>query len=573
MAEQTIEGLTRKSDLKNKHNVLKQEYDQSWKTHHKLLSDFIFPSLGRFDDTDVVPNEYKDRYGEIISGEAIHDLNILAAGLQSGLTSPARPWFRLTLQDKDLSRFRAARIWLDETRDRMLAVMQASNFYTSVHSVFLELGGFSTGNMFIDKDKNSVIRCRPFTMGEYYINHDQNQRVDTLCRPFKMQAINLVKMFGEDNVSESVHRKVFRPTGNASTGNSSLYEWIDVVHFVEPNKNKTVGKLDNRNMNFQSTYYEVKDLTDNEQDKFLKDSGYKNVPFMAIRWATVGNDVYGTGVGDAALGDTKMLQKLVKKYLIAIDKTIDPPLNAPSSMIAVKPSTLPGGVSYYDVTQPQSALTATYQINFSFAEALEMVKEVKSEIRKYLHADLFQMLANLDRSSITAFEVAKRLEEKQLSVGPLIERFHPEFADPAINRIFQIMDDAGMISNPPPELEGQDIQIEIISVLAQAQKLVGTVAIEQTSSFVGNLAGVQPNVLDVLNFDKQIRKYADLVGLDENMLRSEEEVTAIRSERARQEQAREQGEAMLNAAKGAELLSKANTGGNNALSALTGSQQ
>lgn len=570
---ETSQGISRKDDLKNKHTTLKQEYDASWKPHHKVLSEYLYPSLGRFDDQEEVPNFNKDRFSSVISGEAIHSLNILAAGLLSGLTSPARPWFRLTTQDKSLAKFRTAKIWLDQTRDRILSVMAASNFYTSVHSINLEIGAFGTGAMFIDSDTVSTIRCKTFTMGEYYINHDHSQRVDTLCRPFKMQAINVVNMFGKENVSERVKNKVFSPRLGTSSKSSSAFDWIDVVHFVQPNKNRMPEKSDNRNMPFQSVYYETTGLTSEEDKKFLSDSGFNTLPFMGIRWAVAGSDVYGIGPGTAAKGDTKMLQKIVSKYLAAINKTIDPPMNAPISMLSSKKSTVPGGVNYVDALKGAQSFGPTYQINFNFAAALEMINSVKGEIRRYLHSDLFQILANLERSNITAFEISKRLEEKRLTVGPLIERFHPEFADPAINRIFQIMSDAGMISDPPPELEGKEIQIEIISVLAQAQKLVGTVSIEQTTSFAGNLAGVKPEVLDVLNFDEMVREYSDLTGNPERMLVSEEEVALIRQERARQAQAQAQGDAMLQAAKGAELLSNTNMGENNALNALVGGQQ
>lgn len=570
MAEQT-KGLSRKNDFKNKHNVLKQEYDKSWKTHHKLLRDYLFPSLGRFDDTDNIANDHRDRFGEIISGEAMHSLDVSAAGLQAGLTSPARPWFKLTLADQELAKFRAAKIWLDDTTDRILRVMFSSNFYTAVHSIYREIFAFGTGLMFIDQDPKTVIRCRPFTMGEYYINHDHNQRVDTMCRPFKMQAINLVNMFGEDNVSEAVMNKI-KSSSSGDPKTSSIYDWIDLVHFVEPNKNREFGKEDNKNMAFQSVYYETSNLKVDEQEKFLSDKGYNDVPFMGIRWSSIGNDVWGTGPGSSAKGDSKMLQTMMKKYLAAINKTIDPPMNAPAGMIAVKKSTLPGGVNYFDISQGNQGFSPTYQINFNFEAALEMIKEVKNEIRRYLHADLFQLLANLERSNITAFEISKRLEEKRLTVGPLIERFHPEFADPAINRIFKIMQTAGMIKPPPPELEGKEIQIEIISILAQAQKLAGTVVHEQVAGFAGNLAAVDPTVLDVLDLDKRLRKYSELSGDDEEMLRSEEDIVFIRSERAKKIQAQEQGEAMLRAAEGAKLLSETDTGSNNALTGVMGRQ-
>ena len=565
-----IKGQSRREAFESKCNTLKMEYDQSWKSHHKELSTYLFPRRGRFDDSEQIPNDGKKRNSAIISGEGSHSLNVLAAGLQSGLTSPARPWFKLTLEDPDLSKNRNARMWLDDTRDRILRVMAGSNFYTAVHGIYLELGVFGTGTMFIDKDRESVIRCRPFTMGEYYINHDQNQRVDTLCRIFKMQAINVVNMFGKENVSKTVWDKVFSPVSGTGTKASSIYDWIDIVHFAEPNKNREIGKTDNKNMKFQSVYYEKNRVAQDEIGKLLSDSGYGVQPFMGVRWSTVANDIYGRSPGMDALGDVKMLQKMEDKYLAAINKVIDPPINVPQTMKSAKKSTVPGGLNYYDVSQGNQSMHATYQINFDFGAAQSKIEAVKAEIRRYMHSDLFQTLANLDRANITAFEISKRLEEKRLTVGPLIERFSPEFGEPAVIRIFEIMREGGLIDNPPPDLEGENIQIEIISVLAQAQKAAGTVPIEQVVSFAGNLAGVEPKILDVIDFDTIIRKYSDLLGNDTELLFPPEVVEAIRTARQAQQQAQQQGEAMLNAAKGAELLSKTDTGENNALSRIMG---
>jgi DNA-binding IscR family transcriptional regulator len=42
------------------------------------------------------------------------------------------------------------------------------------------------------------------------------------------------------------------------------------------------------------------------------------------------------------------------------------------------------------------------------------------------YADLFLMLANDDRSNVTATEIAERHEEKLLMLGPVLERLHNE---------------------------------------------------------------------------------------------------------------------------------------------------
>ena len=66
------------------------------------IKQYIVPSRGRFDaDT---PDNALDM-SKILDPTATRDIAIAASGMQGGLTSPARPWFKLTLQDKDLAKF------------------------------------------------------------------------------------------------------------------------------------------------------------------------------------------------------------------------------------------------------------------------------------------------------------------------------------------------------------------------------------------------------------------------------------------------------------------------------------
>ena len=55
---------------------------------------------------------------------------------------------------------------------------------------------------------------------------------------------------------------------------------------------------------------------------------------------------------------------------------------------------------------------------------------------------------------------------------------------------------SGLIPEPPTEAEGAPLKVEYISLLAQAQKAVGTQSITAAASFVGNLAQFNPDVLD-----------------------------------------------------------------------------
>ena len=104
--------------------------------------------------------------------------------------------------------------------------------------------------------------------------------------------------------------------------------------------------------------------------------------------------------------------------------------------------------------------------------------------------------------------------------------------------------------------------------MAQAQKLVGVGAIERISSFVGNLAGVDPTVLDKMDLDQAIDQYGQAVSAPPDIIRSDDAVAAIREQRAQQQQAQQAAEMVQQGAQGAKLLSETDTSTENGLTAL-----
>jgi hypothetical protein len=125
-----------------------------------------------------------------------------------------------------------------------------------------------------------------------------------------------------------------------------------------------------------------------------------------------------------------------------------------------------------------------------------------------------------------------------------------------------------MLPPPPEELQGSELKIEYISMLAQAQKAVSTGSIERLFSFVGNLAAANPAVLDKIDMDEGVDIYADLLGAPPSVVVPDEEVQRNRDARAAQaaqaaraEQAAQIAPAMRDGAEAARVLSEVDTGG------------
>jgi hypothetical protein len=259
-----------------------------------------------------------------------------------------------------------------------------------------------------------------------------------------------------------------------------------------------------------------------------------------------------------------------KKKSQAIEKMVSPPMTGPTSMQNRRASILPGDITLVDVREGQAGFRPVYEINPRVNELVMDIQEYQSRIRKAFFEDIFLMFADSDRRQITATEIDARREEKLLALGPVLEQLNQDLLDPLIDITFMIMLRQGRIPDPPKEIQGQDLKVEYISIMAQAQKLAGIASIERFAGFAQNLIAANPESLDKIDTDQMLDVYGDRLSIQPGIVRTDEDVAAIRQNRA-QQQAQQQ--AVANIQQGAAAmkdLSSADTEGDNALTRLIG---
>ena len=522
----------------------------SWVAHWKEISDYLLPRSGRFfiQDRD---KGYR-RHNNIYDSTGTRALRVLAAGMMAGMTSPARPWFRLGIADKDLMKNHAVKVWLNEVTRLMLEVFSKGNTYRALHHMYEELGAFGTSASVVMDDYNDVIRHYPLTTGEFAIATDYRGQVNTLYREFQKTVAEVVGEFGINNVSSTVKNMHDR---------GSLDQWVTIVHAIEPRIDRDVTKKDDKNMPYSSCYFEL----NGEKNQYLRESGFKVFPALCPRWTTSGGDIYGNSPGMEALGDIKQLQHEQLRKAQGIDYKTKPPLQVPTSMKNRDIETLPGGISFVDSTGNTQGIQTAFEVNIDLSHLLMDIQDCRGRIEKTFYADLFLMLANQTDTRMTATEVAERHEEKLLMLGTVIERLQNELLDPLIEMTFNRMLDAGIVPPPPEELQGMSLDVEFVSMLAQAQKAVSTNGIDRFMGNLGAVAQYKPEVLDKFNADKWADIYSDVLGVDPELIKSDEDVAAIRQQRAKAQQDAQQQQQMAQGAQTAQTLSQADTSGQNGL--------
>jgi hypothetical protein len=552
--------------LRKKGGQLVKDRDSSWLAKWKNMRDFLAPNDGQFEGDRPNDGERRDR--KMNNKRPMRSAQIAAAGMASGMASQARPWFALSAPN-GVQESAAIDRWLYEVADAIRLVLSKSNLYNILPQVFHSQAVYGTAAMSALPDDEDVIRFHHYPVGTFALDTSARGVVDTFYREYTMTPRQMAQQFGKDNLSVNVKNAAER--GELTP--------IKVCHLIEPNPDADMQRVDNAAMPWRSTYWEK----GGNDGMVLRQSGFSAFPIMAPRWDVNGVNVYGTGPGDVALGKSRELQLLEADKLRVVQQYARPAVTAPLSMRGQAASLVPGGIAWV----PDNLVGQSFQP--AYTPDPNILPNLRSEINECIAAiaeaffeDLF-LLISQSEGTMTAYEVSQRKEEKMLMLGPVVERNNDELFDPLMNQVFAVMLEQSMprwmgllpgvplIPPPPEELAGVPLTVEYVSILAQAQKSVAAGSIERALQFTSMLvqSGVQ-NAFDAIDTDEAQKGYYEAIGAPPIMLRDAKQVEAIRQGRAAALQQQQQSEQAMAMVQGAKTLSETPTGGDTALSALTG---
>lgn len=536
---------------------------------YRELSDYHLAHRGRFLVSDR--NKGHKRNTRQYNNTSRMAARTLASGMMAGITSPARPWFKLAAPDPEMNEFSAVKEWLHIVQVTMNRVFSTSNLYNSLHTLYAELGVFGTGAMGVYKDFDNVIWCKPYTVGSYMLGADGRNNIDTFYREYEIPVGECVKQFGYENCSTAVQQ--MWDTGNTES-------WVELVHAVEPNDNRDNNSPLARDKAVRSVYYEKKSVGNRDisnrdtgpsgPNQFLRKSGFDSFPIMTPRWDITGEDIYATDCpGMDAIGDTKALILGEKRKYQALDKLVNPPLQGDANL---KNKVAKSGLGPNEIiwTDPNSKGLWSVYGNYrpDFSAIMTVNQEAEQRVKRAFYEDLFLMLANSDRRQITAREVAEKQEEKLLMLGPVLERLHTELLDPLIDRTFSILQEARVLPVPPPELQDKELGVEYVSILAQAQRMVAVGGLERLTGFTAQIASVWPEARHKIDALQVVDEYAESMGVNPRVVQADDQADqAVEAEQ--QASAAAQAQAMVGEmAQTAKTASETDTTGDTALAAV-----
>lgn len=513
---------------------LKKRFDVVWQNRVSDMDDYcaeialhVLPVAIK-----TIKNQEKHErssWRKIVDNTGKDALKVLAAGMLSGTCSPSRPWFVIEASDPYLKKDTQVKQWLKELQDSCYATFAKSNVYRTVHNCYLQEGAFGTCAALAPRSKDAqLMDLIPMTFGEYAITVDSFNKPNGVYRKFKLTVENMIAYFGEDSVSDTV---------KSAYNNDNLDQEFTIHHAIY----QRVGAkgFGAKNMPYASIYFEP-----SAQDKLLRESGLESFEVICGRWTVSSSDIYGESPASECFGDMRALQKAHQQVAKGVDYQVSPPMLLPDYLKGQEKETLPNGIAFYKPNP--SSQTAQVQpmmnVQFDLNGLMNQIAQSQARIDRAFYKDLFLMLDQYDQGKMTATEVYERKAEKMLMLGPVVERQIDELLRPLVELcVERVLDSSQYLQETAPEaIQGKDIKIEFVSILALAQRATGASNLERMLSIVGNVAQVDPQVLDKFDTDKFIDEYAEIIGASPMIFRDPKVVEQIRADRAKQQQVAQQ---------------------------------
>ena len=466
-----------------------------------------------------VPGQRLD-FHSIYDSTAIKSLQDMAAGFNSHLTNPSSPWFALGTKDRELSKSKAVKVWWKNVNGEIRSTLNTSNFDSSLQEFYLDAGCFGTGSIFSEEDLKDRVRFTTVPLEQIYFEEDAKGRVNRVYREFEYSIQQAWDLWGK-NAGEVVTKAM------SESSEKARFKRVTIIHAVYPRDDRQAGKKDSVSMPFASLWLEK------SKKHEISESGFQEMPYATGRFNKRPGEVWGFSPAMNALADIRMLNYMKRILLRASAKIVDPALIAPNSGFTLPFNLNPAAMNYFNPNITNAEALKAMETKGNIPVGFDMLNSIKESVEDAFFIPLFKAFSQITPGkTMTIPEVQRRIDESQALLGPVVGRFTQEVFDPIITRVFLILFRNGVLPPPPPEIEGQELDIVYISQLAKAQRRQEIVSLSRGLETVRAVSEFKPAVLDKINEDKVVEKVWDVEGIDPELLNDANEVKLIREAQA-----------------------------------------
>lgn len=499
------------------------------------LAEWLAPHRGVFEGEDVAARSTR-RNEKAFTNIPSYALLRGAGGLTSGMTPRNAAWFSPDFADQELAEASGALPWLDDVDRVMKTTLADGGFYQAIHSFNTDLLWAGCAMLYVETDADTLARFECCHIGTFCVGRDMAGKLDAVARSIPMSPVRMADIFGKGKMTEGAREALDRDP----------YTPRRVIHVVRRRNMRDPRRKDRNNMPWESFFYEA-----DSAEEILSEGGYEEMPYFFTVW-NEGSGIYGTGPGDDALSDARMLHYMETQKIQGLGKLVDPPVQSPA-MFKGKLDLRAGGVNYVldrGRIEPIQDLSPYAQAIQHLQNEIQLVAQ---RVEQELIASLFASVPLSERpSDMSATEFLERKREALQQLGPVVAAYEPNVLTPVLFRVLGIIDRAGRLPMIPEALQGVPVamKLEFISPIDNALRQTGAEASRALVQEVMTMAQVDPSVLDKVDLDQAVDEFATGIGAPGKVIRSDEDVAKIREQRAQQQQQQQQ---MMEMQQGADI--------------------
>ncbi len=516
----------------------RHNFDARW----EAMAPFIAPSrIGII--TKRYPGDKQTR--GVYDSTTMMAAETMAMFMAGHIINPSQQWFGYRMRDPEIGMSEQVREWLEECRDRTLKRLSASLFYAEGPEALIDYAGFGTGFLMTEEAPQPVNRTikgfRGFYFhaektGRFVIEEGADGLVDTAFREFEL-SVRVAHDLWPDSLPENI-------ANNFKAGKlDEPYKFIHAI-YPRPRAEQTSGA---KGMPWASVWIAL------ESKHVCAESGYTTFPCAVPRYHKTPGEVYGRGRGDLAFPDTWTLNTAKRMGLEDWALKIRPPILVRSDSIMGTLKLTPAGPTTLN-THGMPIRDAIMPFETGSHPEVSHIneEELRKSINRIFYVDSIWKLLETEKSEMTAFEFAKKLELLFRLLGPVYGRLEWEYLHRVVDITFALQMEAQAFSPPPPEVYQSDgqIDIEFQNPIAKAQRAGDAEALTLAVNDLAPLSQMFPQIFDRLNPDRTADGVFDIRGLPAKWQRTDQEVASIRAERLKQDQ-QENALAQLEQAAGA----------------------
>jgi len=539
---------------------LKKRYD-SLVTQRKTLDDtleeieqYVAPFRGGFFEPLKVEQEVRWRRRKIYDSTAIDSAEMLSSSLQGSLTSPSTKWFALGFRDSLLNEEQEAREWIEEVGDRMYQALIDSNFNLESSEFYLDLVSYGTAIIIEEaesEDEWEGISFASAPIRDCQFEMDHKNQILRFYRQYQWTPLQIRDKFGDDTPEMILDRL------KATDSNDVRYDILFCV-YERRGKEKNPETV----LAPKERPYGWKWVLHLDGSQIGEEGGYYEMPAYVARWRKTTGSQWGYSPAFIALSDILTLNKLIEETLESLAKAVNPAtLTTQRNML----SDLDLGSGGLTVLKDVDGIKV-HESRARFDVGELRIEKLQQSIRAAFRIDQLQMK---ESPAMTATEVNVRYEAMQRLLGPTLGRLTADYLDPLINRTFKIMLRAGQLPEIPEVVKAMrgELDVEYVGPLPRAQRQEVVQSTQQWVFANMEIAKVNPEILDIIDFDQIGRESALQLGLPAKYLKDKNEVNEVRENRKQQQQAmaqaqqaKEEGDAMEAQGKGLNQIKEAVNG-------------